>query len=378
MEFLSYVELGMTIGLVMIVISKSIYIPKPMQISAIMLFGKLYDFMENVEGKYLSKEESEPNDPIQKWDLVDDYLNEKSKKWNIHFYLWPFCRKYSYELTYTKIIQGEGEKAGDIVLRKKIDPQTNQVIETLVARTRKTDFLLFRQNYPLLTTSISTEELANINTITNPILEITNPSKVLFSINNWLVTANSTLNAAIRGFVANINIYFLNKRSSEGGSETFNTEIKKVTDERNGEHPGLPEIGLKLFKISFEDFDPADDMAIKLMSSYTDVVIKKQEAEANIAKADGDAKVKTTLADAEAKAHRETQTAIIDMEKKKRVDTGTAKVDTKGNIVKLVPEANVKVMADAYGKLSNLKGTLVIGGDNPIANMLNLKKEDKE
>jgi hypothetical protein len=353
--------LGFMTGYLIVAIPKSIYIPKSMWIQAITLWNKPYAYIENVNGKKFYTGDSFPG--RSKWDLIDDPDNKKSG-WNVHFFLWPFCKAHEFEISYTKIIKPGEEKNGDVILRKK-QGQNGEILDLLILRTRMTNHLMFRESYPMITTSLSTMELANINTVTLPVLEILNPSKALFGVSNWLQASIGILNAALRGFVATKELYTLNSISSEGGSRNFDEGIKLVADKTDPLHPGLGNLGIKLFKYAFEDYDPADEKAKQLMSSYTDVIIISQAAEANIKKADGEYAVMKKLADGKAYAHTTEQSAIIAMEKKKLIDTGHAKADDKGEINELVPDANVKAGTDALKELSKVKGTLILGGDIP-------------
>jgi len=354
---LVFFAIGIFVGYWIIAIPKSIYSPKAMWIQSIKLIGKPFTYIENVNAKKFYKGASIPGE-LTKWDLIDDPHYEKGGL-NIYFFLWPFFTVHKWEISYTKMINPGEEKPGDIILKKILDREGG-VIKILISRNRKTDHLLFRESYPMLTTSLSTKELANINVITEPILEIMNPAKALYGIADWLKGSISILSAALRGFIATNGLYDLNLMSSEGGSEKFNAEMKKVADISDPIHPGLRNLGIMLFKHTFEDYDPADNEAKKLMDSYTKVTIITQEGEANVITAQKNAEVITVTADAKAYAYSVNQKAITEWKKKYLVKTGLAKTDATGNIIELVPDANTRVGAEAIKELSKLTGTLVL------------------
>jgi len=83
--------------------------------------------------------------------------------------------------------------------------------------------------------------------------------------------------------------------------------------------------------------------------------------------------VGVSVADQKAKAYSTEQKAIVEWRKKYLVETGLATVDAAGNITGLVPDANVKVGADALKELAKITGTLVLGGEGatPFFNIKN-------
>lgn len=66
---------------------------------------------------------------------------------------------------------------------------------------------------------------------------------------------------------------------------------------------------------------------------------------------------------------------LSDADRQRLIRTGLAKADASGNITELVPEANVKAIAEALGGLKNVKGTLVLGD---IKTMLGIEKGGKQ
>lgn len=377
---------GLIFGILIIIISKSIYVPKPMWIMAITFFDKPYAFIENVESKrFPIPQEIRKID--EEWNLIDDDLILKSMWSNIHFFLWPFFKVNTFDITYTRIINPEEKKDGDIVI-KTITDKDGKVIKILIERKRKSNHLIFREAYPLYTESLATIELANIRLIVSPIYEIVNPSKVLFGMPGWLQTANKTVESALRGYVAKNELIKFNAITSEGSAEGFNKFVKEAVSITNDEHPELGNLGLKLFKISFIDYEPADKKAEQLMEAVTNVEVAKEEgkalfekskgeADAEVERATGKKKATIEIAEGEAQAFEFKQKKIVEWKKKYLVETGLAKVDASGNITELVPDANTKVTSEALKELSKVTGTLVISDGTLSQFLLNITgKED--
>ncbi len=353
MEAFTQILLIVTIWVIGFIIAKSIIIPGPRQIMVIVRFGKLYDVICNINGKKIYKGENQQNGH-DKWDVIDLEPGEKGRWLNIYFFLHPIYKPYKYPLTYTKIKRIGEEKPDDIVLWKN-----EKTKECVVSRSNISNHLEFIVEYPNITTSLDTIEMATINCFTTNVLEIVNPVKMLFRINDWFGLSMQSLSAALRGLVAEKSIKTLNSLASEAKGE-YNDAIAKANQQIK-EYPGLLHFGLKVIKSIFKDFDPDDQNAKTLMDSITAIEINKNVGEAALEKQKGETAAFLTKTNAE-----------ITQEKKRRVETGTAKVDADGKITELVPEANIKVVAENIGKLSNVKGTLVLG--NEISNMLNLKQ----
>ncbi|MFZ2072168.1 MAG: hypothetical protein WA101_01625 [Minisyncoccia bacterium] len=342
---------GLLIAYLIITLAESIKIPGARKIQVIMYFGKFRTVIANVEGKRILKP-GEIKTGHETWDLVDLEPGEKNGI-NIHFFLWPLFKTYKYPLTYTKAKKIGEEKKGDVVIWK--DETTK---ECIIARTGVSNFVEFRVEYPTITPKLDTAELATVHTFTNNILEVVNVVKMLFGINDYMKASTEILNGSLKGLVSNEKLANLNKLSKEDGKEF--DEIMKEVNRKDDTHPGLLNFGMKLYKSVFKDFDPADDKTIKLMGSYADVVIAEQEGKAALKKQKG--VTAAFILDSNAK---------IEQEKKRRVQNGLAKVDSNGNIYKLVPEADTEVIAENLGKLSNTKGTVVL--DSGIGKMLNIK-----
>lgn len=376
---------GLIFGLIIVMISKSIYLPDPMWIMAVTFFKKPYAFIENVEYQRFPLP-SEIKKSDEEWDLIDDTLTLKGMRNNIHFFLWPFFQIHKFDISYTRLISPEQKKEGDIVIKEILD-KDGRATKMLIERKRLSNHLIFREAYPMYTEMLSTIELANIRLLVSPIYEIRNPSKVLFAgIPNWLQSANKIVESALREYVAKHHLVEFNKIASEGGSEGFNTFIKDAVNIINDMHPGLGNLGLKLFKISFIDYEPADDEAKRLMSAVTNVVIAEEEGKALFQKAKGEAdaeaeratgkkKATITIAEGEAEAYKLQQEKIVEWKKKYLVETGLAKVDASGNITELVPDANTKITSEALKELSKVTGTLVIS-DGALSQFLNITKKE--
>lgn len=351
---------GIIFGLLIFWIKRSTYMPKARTIQAIMLFGKLYTFISNVEGKKID---------TSNWDLVD-LKGEKGRKFNIHFFPWPFFDVYKFPFSYSKEKMLGEEEDGDKIVWKNEDTK-----HCVVSRSGISDHLEWRAEYPTITPELDTEELASVNTFTNNMIEITNPAKALFGVKNWFEAAKDILHGGLRGLVAKKNIYELNKYSSEDTGK-FNEEMLAHANIETPDHPCLPTFGLKLFKSVFKDFAPADAMAKKLMDAHADVTVAEKTGDAEITTAKKHGEAVVVAAAKKAEAYEKEQEAIVKWRKKFLVDTGLAKTNAAGEITELVPDAETKISAEALKALANLKGTLVM--DNSLAKMLNINAKKEE
>lgn len=340
--------IGMLIGYLIIAIPKSIYIPGTRKIKAIMFFGKLWTIIANVEGKDIYKGITIPGQ-VEKWDLIDSTI----ERTNIYFFLWPFFKVYKYPLTYIKIKRKGEEQEGDVTIW-----QDEKSSEIWISRTGTSDHLEFREDYPTISAKLSSSELANVITYTNNMIEIVNAKRALFGIKNWYIATMEILSGAQRGLVADMPLFDLNQFSSEDKEETFSQKMKDSVNRYENDHPGLGNFGVRLFKSVFKDFEPADEKAKQLMDSYAQVTIAEETGKAEVKKAEKDKEAKIKRAEGEKQAKIE----IAEGEKQALLKKGLAKADTEGNIIELIPDANVKAGTDALSKLSELKGTLVIDG----------------
>jgi len=367
--------LGMGAGLLITIIIKSIYTPGARKIQAIMLFGKLYDIIANIEGKTIFKGPTEEDGP-EMWEIID---GEDDRIFgNIHLFLWPFCKLYTYPFTYTKEKKIGEERDDDVVIWK--DEKTRICF---VSRSGISDHLEWRVEYPTVTLNLDTKELASVITFTNNMIEVTNPAKVFFGIKNWLEATYDVLSGGLRGLVAKKTLHDLNQYSSEE-KNMFNEEMKEhantetIANPTSGikEKKGLPTFGLYLFKSVFKDFDPANDTAVALMKSYVDVTIAEQTGKAKVELAKKDVEV----AKEKAKAYEAEQEKIVLWRKKFLVDTGLAKTDATGNIIELIADPTTKLSTEALKELSKLTGTLVLdsGSLNKIFSITSTKKEDEK
>ncbi|MEI7765238.1 MAG: hypothetical protein WCI93_01485 [bacterium] len=347
MSTLIFGLIGLTIGALILIIKESIYMPGPRKIQAIMKFDKLYDIIENIEGKKIYKGENLANG-TEKWDLIDG--DDERLLGNIHFFLWPFCKLYTYPLTYTKEKNIGEEEEGDLVIWK--DDKTKM---SIISRTGISDHLEYRVGYPTINSNLETEELAHINTYTNNILEVRNAAKAFFGIKNSPEIVKETLHGGLRGLVSKKKLHDLNEYSSEERGK-FNTEMQGHSNLETPDQTSLPSIGMYLFKSIFKDFNPADSVAEKLMESFTAVTIAEETGKAKVVAAQKDVEVATE----KAKAYEIEQAPILKWKKKNLIDTGLARTDAAGNIIELLPDANTRVGAEAMKEWAKLTGTLVI------------------
>lgn len=345
--FLIIFLVGLFIGYLIVAIPKSIYQPGTRKIQAAMLFGKLWRIFINIEGKTIYKGATIPG-TVTKGNIIDIPLGSKNRI-NLYFFLWPFIKVYSYPLTYTKSKKIGEEQPGDIIIRR-----LEKSMDIWVSRTGISNHLEFREDYPNVSIPLQTKEIAHVIIYTNDMLEITNPELAFFGIKNWFTACTEILNGAKREIVAGKELLELNELKSEAGADSF-SEMMKIAVNKS-----LEKFGVKLYKSILKDFDPFDEKAKKLMDSFTDITIAKNEGDLAIIKADkeGDALRKT--ANAKADAYEAEQKKIVEWRKKFLVDTGLAKVDGQGNIIELIPDANTKISADALKELSKLTGTLVL------------------
>lgn len=346
--------LGIVLGLMIIMILKSFYSPKPATAQAIMLFGKLYTIIANIEGKKVCKKATGTQ---KKWDLIPQ---TGRKRLNIYFFPWPFFQLYYYDLTYLKEKRAGEEKKGDTIIWSNKKTNTN-----IISRTGRSDHLRWRVEYPTITTNLETEEILSVHLYTNNFVELTNPADAFFGIQNWYEAINDILHGGLRGLVSAKKIKALNEYSSEDKGK-FNSEM---LDHANNEvssgpyqHMSLPSFGFKLIKSVFKDYEAGNEKTQEVMDSYGNVTLAEQKGEADKIKATKDGQAKVITADQEAIAYGKKQEAIVAWMKKYKVETGLAKTDAAGNITELVPDANVKVTAEALKELSKLTGTLVMDG----------------
>jgi hypothetical protein len=343
--------IGLAIVYVVITIVESIQMPKPRHIKIVTLFGKLYTVIANVEGKKINKTPG-PN----QWDLVDLGPNEKTD-WNIYFIWWPFFKIYKYQFAYTKLKKIGEEEPDDVVVWK--DENTK---ECVISRTGISDHVEYRQEYPIVTASLDTKEMATVNIFTMSVLETVNVVKMLLGVTNWFSLAIESLNGIFRGLVAKRTLPQLNALSSEDRPE-FNSAVLAANKDQP-DHPGLLTFGVKVIKSVFKDFEPVSENAKTLMASLTDIEIARNTGEADLEK-----QKKLT------EAYRIKTDMEINQAKKRLGETGRIKLDKSGNIIELVPDPDTKTVAENLGKLKDLKGTLVIG--DKTTNMLNLKQRQE-
>jgi hypothetical protein len=328
------------------VILKSIKMPKPRTGQAITLFGRPSAYIGNIEGKKVNR----------KTGKITDFAPGESAEGNIYFFLWPFYQTYRYKFTYRKIKKIGEEQKEDTVIWKNSESS-----EIIVSRTGTSDHIEFRHNYPTVTPGLELKELGTVNVLTSNIIEIKDISKILFSVDNWLNVATDSIKGILRSIVAKVDIDGLNDLSSEKKADKFNKKMQVVNFDHL-DNPGLETFGAEVIKSIFKEFQPADDKTRELMNSKLQIEITKNKVTQAITEQDGKSKIYEMQQDSEIlKAYQ------------KALKLGLIKVDDKGNVLELVPDPNTKILADNLGKLKDLTGTLVIGGET--ANLLNLNNK---
>lgn len=333
------------IGLLTFVFLKSIIIPKAMTAKAIMFLGKPYAYIGNIENKTVDRKSG----------LI---LNTPNSRLNVYFFLFPLFKPYKRRIKYTKV-KKIGEESHDETIVWKTEGNK----EIIVSKTSISDHVRFKVDYPMVVPNLELKELGTVNILTNNVIEIKDLSKWLFGVEDAFSVSMDSLSGALRGIVASKTINELNGLASESKGD-FNDKMQQC-NHRISSHPGLEDFGAELVKSIFKDFEPADSETKNLMNSNLLIEVAKNKAIEKIEEQKGTSKVYEMQKDSE-----------ISKEKERRIKIGIAKTDTNGNISELVPDANTKIIAEKLGELKDLKGTLVIGGDN--ANFLNLKNKTQD
>jgi len=374
METFAFIISAILMGGFIYLVSQSFKTPHERTIQIITKFGKFHTAIMSVEGYRL-------NDPChnnyleknhEAWDIIQvekGYKQSWSEKWNIYFFLWPIFKTYVYSFSYTKLKKGGDIQPGDIVIWT--DEKTSEIV---ISRTGVSDHIDFQVGYPTITGNMFTkDEMAKVLIFTNNVLMVTNPFKMLFRVNNWLGVVNETIAGALRGIIGKLTIQELNQVKSESGESDFTNSMSWINLGTSEEKDGIQELwGVKLAKSTFKAFMPADENTDALMDSFIKPKIAEQEGLASVTKATKEGEAKVATATATATAYSKEQEAIVLWKKRYLVDTGLAEVNDKGEITKLLPDANTRVSTEALKELAKLKGTLVINGD--LQTMLNIKQ----
>lgn len=369
METSIFIISAILMGGFMYMVFQSFKSPQERTIQIITRFGKFYCYIMAVNGyhpnnphrkKYFEKEK----DKWDIWDIVEnkeDYKPSWREKFNIYFFLWPIFRTYVYPFSYTKL-----KKKGDVRPNDNVIWSDDKTGESVISRTGMSDYIDFQSEYPTITGNLFTNEMAKVLVFTNNTLQATNPFKMLFRINNWLGITTETIGGALRGVIGKLSMQQLNQVRSESEDTATTSDFTHamiwINRGKENMQDGIEELwGVKLKKSVFKAFTPADTNAETLMNSFLQPKIAEEIGNAAVIKATKDAKVTVVTATAKATAYGKEQKAIVDWKKKYLVQTGLAEVDKKGNITKLVPDANVRVSAEALKELAKLRGTLVMG-----------------
>lgn len=348
---------GLIVGLFIVWLLKAVVIPGPRKIQAIVRLKKLRKIIANVEGKKISKDSI--TNGVKKWELIDG-LNKN--KFNIYLIAWPFDKLHHYPLNYTKTRKRGEEQPGDVIIA-----DDEESTEILVSRSGISDYLEFRGEYPSVTKNLETKGLGSVNLYSTDIIEIKNGALALFGIENWFRATMEILAEARKTIISEKELHEVNELSQE--NDFFNTEMKDLTSDK------LAKIGVVLFQSIYKDYEPANEETQKLMDATLSVAIAEKTGDARIIEAKKNAKAEVATAEGKTKAFEKFENKVIELDKKKRVETGQAKVDAAGKITELIPEANVKIKADAIGKLKDLKGTLILGQDESQVIIDNTSKE---
>lgn len=362
--------LGVLAGYFLVASIYSFHSPNLNEVRGIKFFGKIFTFISNIEGKKICKEDLPPPG-VTKFDLIDG--QEKSNIFglsiNVFFFLWPFFRDHWYELTYLKTKRKGEEIAGDIIAWNNSDAKN-----IIVSRSSKSNHLLYRANYPMVSEEFDTIDGGRVVILTDNLIQLENPN-LAFQIDNWMQFTFSILNGAIRGVISASTLEQVNQLST-AGTLSFNDTIVALVNGKSLD-PQKPKfklgnIGFKLVRTVFKDFQPVGERTEKMLDAISKETLAKKEALASIAKAQGEAKVIDINATAEAKAYETKQKAIVLWQKKMLVDTGLAKIDGTGDITELLPDANTKAWSEAMKELSKLTGTLVMDS-SAVSKFINLK-----
>lgn len=371
-------------GYFLFMLTKSFYSPLEGRIQGVILLNKIFTFIASIEGKRFrgspwKKDQKGKGffNEVHIWDIVDKeqtyFTLNPGKIFNVYFFLWPFFRLYTYEFTYTKWKKIGATKEDDTVIWE--DSKTGR---SIVSRSGISNFVQYQSEYPTVTDNLYTrEEFANITVITNNTLLASNVYKMLFRVDNWLGITTTTINGALRGIISKFTLVEVNEIRSEGRmtgkgvsnpSKEFTIDMLYINKAgKKGRDDGMEELwGAKLTKSVFETFVPGNEQTQSLLDSFAKPELERQLGQAQIEKATR-----------EAKAYGKRQKAIVTWQKRFLVDTGLAKVDDKGQITELVPEANTRITTEAIKELAKLQGTLVLGGNEDVSTFLNVPATTK-
>jgi hypothetical protein len=332
----------LTISLIVFIILKSIKIPKARTGQVITLLGKPYAAIGNIPGKQVNRKTGEITDITSRWWHIFSI--------NLYFFLWPLFKTYEYPFTYRKKKKIGEEQPGDIIIWK----DTKEII---VSRTGISNHVEWVHTYPGVVTNLNAKGFGTVDIYMSNTIEIFNIFKVLFSIDNFLGTTTDNMSGVAKDVVSKLTLEQLNKVDQE----KFNKKMLSINTSTT-HNPGLEEFGGKVIKSIFIDFEPVDQYTRDLMNSATKIEVAKNEAQELIEKQKGTSSVYEMQQDSE-----------ISKAYEKALKLGLIKVDDRGNVLELVPDPNTKILAENIGKLKELTGTLVIGGET--ANLLNLNNK---
>ena len=191
----------------------------------------------SVKGYRLNKPGEQFNSDFPEWQIIPitgkykdangdeqefNYEPSWSERRNIYFFLWPISKTYRYSFTYSKLKKKGEEDEGDNIIWE--DEKTKEIV---VSRQGISDHIKWRSEYATLTGNLFSSEMGKIITFTNNTLEVKNPYKMMFAINDWLVFSNEKIAGALKGLVGTTSIENLNKIQSEKADEYNKTMARK-------------------------------------------------------------------------------------------------------------------------------------------------------
>lgn len=359
METLFY---GMLTGLLILLLSKSIYIIPTGRGYGIERLGTFYRGIGNFPGYRI-------NDPTRKnlrsrtvaWELIKIIGWEKTGWFdNIYFFLYPLYKKKGRYIVYQKEISITEIQPGDSELWRSDDGK-----KVVVLRKSYSDHVRLRNPMPRVNSDVYTGDsedadgkqvgqMARIITKSNNIVRLNNIQKAFYSTDDTILATGSAIDSRHRSFIATLPLQKIKGIEDEKGTEDGYYEyMQEVNTASELNDDGIAEkFGYTLEQPYFEAMRPGDASAVTLFGLMNKPAEEKLKAEASIIA--GDALGKAYEAEWGPKA-----TADHNYLRK----TGKIKVDEKGNVTERVPDPDVKAMADAYKELGKTTGTVMIGSN---------------
>ncbi len=284
-----------------------------------------------------------------------------SKLWsNIYFCLWPLIRLHHIEYTDWNLIK-IGDKNNDRTIWEDVASG-----QCAIERLCKSDSLEFRIVLLAITQNVRARGLiGNFVIQSNTTIDVTDPQRLIFTtgLNDAFKLLREGINSKVLELGSESEIVGL------GSLKNFSARVRglnKGTDNDN-QLDGLEEVGG--FKVVHSDFValiPSDKATQDLMESFGLVETAKQTGEA--------AKIKAA---ADAIALESTEGKNIDLAKRRLLETGLAKEEAGGKVVR-VPDPNLQIPTETAKALASFNGNVLIVGNSssmPIIDV-NQKKGD--